>query len=128
MTGKVVHFEIPIDDSDRAVRFYQEAFGWALNRWEPFEFWMTDGGPGEGIDGALTKRSPEQPSLAFYIQVDDIDAALATIEAAGGRRLTDKMAIPTVGWSAYFEDTEGNRVGVFQDDPTVAMPDNGTGG
>lgn len=36
MTGKVVHFEIPIDDGDRAVAFYREAFGWSLERWGPW--------------------------------------------------------------------------------------------
>ena len=70
----------------------------------------------------MTKRSDDAPSLVFYIAVDDIDAALAAIEAAGGRRLTARMPIPTVGWSAFFEDTEGNKVGLFQNDPSVPIP------
>lgn len=123
MAGKVVHFEIPVDDGDRAVAFYTQALGWSLERWGPLEYWTTAAGEGEGIGGGLTKRSEDSPSLVFYIAVDDIDAALAAIEAAGGRRLTDRMPIPTVGWSALFEDTEGNRVGLFQEDPSVPMPD-----
>jgi len=123
MSGKVVHFEIPIDDGDRAVAFYGQAFGWGLERWGPLEYWTTAAGEGEGIGGALTKRSEESASLTFYIAVDDIDAALSAIEAAGGRRLTGRMPIPTVGWSALFEDSEGNKVGLFQDDPEVPMPE-----
>ena len=123
MSGKVVHFEIPIDDGERAVAFYGQAFGWGLERWGPLEFWTTAAGEGEGIGGALTKRSDASASLTFYIAVDDIDAALAAIEAAGGRRLTERMPIPTVGWSALFEDTEGNKVGLFQGDPEVPMPE-----
>lgn len=123
MAGKVIHFEIPIDDNERAVAFYAKAFGWALERWGPIEYWTMTGGEGDGIGGALTKRSDDIRSLMFYIDVEDIDAALAAVEAAGGKRLTERMPIPTVGWSAFFEDTEGNKVGVFQSDPDVPMPD-----
>ncbi len=123
MAGKVIHFEIPIDDNDRATSFYREAFGWSLERWGPVEYWTTEAGEGEGIGGALSKRSDDLPSLMFYIAVDDIDAALDAVEAAGGTRLTGRMAIPTVGWSAFFEDTEGNKVGLFQADPEVPMPE-----
>jgi uncharacterized protein len=122
MAGRVIHFEIPVDDGERAVTFYQRALGWDLERWGPMEYW-TARGEGEGIDGALSKRAPESPGLIFYIQVDDIAATLDAIEAAGGRRLTEPMPIPTMGWSAHFEDSEGNRVGVFQPDPSVPMPE-----
>ena len=125
MAGKVVHFEIPVDDGDRAVGFYRDAFGWSLERWGPMEYWPTAAGEGEGIGGALTRRDPQNPGLFFYIAVDDIDDALVAIEAAGGRRLTGRMPIPTVGWSAVFEDPEGNRVGIFQSDPDAAMPEGG---
>lgn len=126
MTGKVIHFEIPIDDNERAVAFYSRAFGWRLERWGPVEYWTTDAGDGEGIGGALTKRSDDAPSLMFYIDVEDIDAALDAVEAAGGARLTGRMPIPTVGWSAFFADTEGNRVGLFQADPNATMPEGDT--
>jgi predicted enzyme related to lactoylglutathione lyase len=128
MAGKVIHFEIPIDDGDRAVAFYARALGWNLQRWGPLEYWTTTGGEGEGIEGALMKRSAESPGLTFYISVDDIDVALSSIEAAGGRKLTERMPIPTVGWSAFFQDTEGNKVGLFQSDPSVPMPAGGMAG
>lgn len=122
MAGKVVHFEVPVDDGPRGVAFYSQAFGWDLEQWGPMEYWMTSAGEGEGIGGALSKRSQDVPGLLFYIAVDDIDAALAAIEAAGGTRVTDRMPIPTIGWSAMFRDTEGNTVGIFQADPSVPMP------
>lgn len=125
MTGRVIHFEIPIDEPGRAVAFYENAFGWTLDRWGPVEYWTTTAGDGEGIGGALTKRGEDAASLMFYIDVDDIDAALSAVEAAGGTRLTHRMPIPTVGWSAFFEDPEGNKVGLFQRDPSVPMPDSG---
>lgn len=128
MAGKVIHFEIPIDDNERAVAFYAKAFGWVLEQWGPVEYWTTDAGDGDGIGGALSKRSDEVPSLMFYIDVTDVDAALAAVAAAGGKRLSERMPIPGVGWMAYFEDTEGNRVGVFQDDAEAPMPEGGMPG
>ncbi len=59
----------------------------------------------------------------FYISVDDIDTALEVVEAAGGSRLSERMPIPGVGWSAFFQDTEGNRAGLFQEDPDAPMPE-----
>jgi uncharacterized protein len=57
------------------------------------------------------------------VSVDDVDAALAAVERAGGRRLSERMPIPGVGWSASFADTEGNRIGLFQDDPSAPAPE-----
>ncbi len=128
MAGKVVHFEIPIDNGDRATAFYEQAFGWSLERWGPVEYWTTTAGEGDGIGGALAKRSDDVPSLMFYIEVGDIDSALEAVETAGGTRLTERMPIPTVGWSAFFEDTEANKVGLFQADPNVPMPEDGIAG
>jgi hypothetical protein len=56
-------------------------------------------------------RAPASPTRSF------------TRRPFGGTRLTERMPIPTVGWSAHFEDPEGNKVGVFQSDPTVPMPE-----
>lgn len=128
MAGKVIHFEIPIDDNERGVAFYEQAFGWTLERWGPVEYWTTDAGEGAGIGGALTKRSDDAPALMFYIAVDDIDTALGAVEAAGGERLSERMPIPGVGWMAFFGDTEGNRVGVFEEDADAPMPEGGMSG
>ena len=128
MAGKVVHFEIPIDDNERGVAFYSKVFGWDLTQFAPAEYWTTAAGEGDGIGGALMKRTDESPALMFYIEVDDIDAALAAIEGAGGKRITERMPIPTVGWSAFFQDTEGNHVGIFQPDASVPMPEGGLSG
>jgi predicted enzyme related to lactoylglutathione lyase len=128
MAGKVIHFEIPIDQGDRAVAFYQKALGWKLEQWGPIEYWSVEGGSGDGINGGLTRREDASQSLMFYISVDDIDDALSAIESAGGTKLSERMPIPGVGWSAFFEDTEGNRVGLFQTDESVPMPEDGMSG
>ena len=56
---RVVHFDISVDDPERAIKFYTEVFGWKVQKWEgPMDYWLiTTGDPGEpGIDGGLAKR------------------------------------------------------------------------
>jgi predicted enzyme related to lactoylglutathione lyase len=122
MAGKVVHFDIPIDDGDRAVTFYNEVFDWGLEQWGQMDYWTTAERPGDGIGGALGRRETPDEGVTIYVGVDDIDATLKAIETAGGQRLTERRPIPGTGWMALFVDTEGNRVGLFQSDPTVPMP------
>jgi predicted enzyme related to lactoylglutathione lyase len=124
MTSRVMHFDIPIDDSDRAGAFYRDVFGWTVTKWGPMEYWtMTTGAePGPGAEGALTPRAEAPEGVVVYVGVDDIDDAMVRVTEAGGTMLTEKMPIPTVGWSARLRDSEGNVIGLFQADPTVLMP------
>jgi hypothetical protein len=124
MTSRVVHFDIPIDKADRAAAFYRDVFDWKVAQWGPLEYWpMTTGAePGAGAEGALTPRAEAPEGVVVYVGVDDIDKAMAKVTAAGGSLVTEKMPIPTVGWSLRFRDSEGNLVGLFQADSTVAMP------
>ena len=130
MTSRVVHFEIPIDDPDRAGVSYRSVFGWTVAKWGPVDYWtMTTGAePGRGAEGALTPRAEAPEGVVVYVGVEDIDRALISVQDAGGTVATGKMPIPTVGWSARFRDTEGNLVGLFQMDPTVPLPAGGVPG
>lgn len=127
MTSRVVHFEIPIDEPDRAGAFYRRVFGWTVAKWGPVDYWtMTTGAPpGPGAEGALTPRAEAPEGVLVYVGVEDIDAALRSVQDAGGTLVTGKFPIPTMGWSARFRDPEGNVVGLFQTDPTVPLPPGG---
>jgi uncharacterized protein len=122
MVNRVVHFEVPVDDADRAGAFYRAAFDWRVDQWGDVPYWpMTTGEPpGIGAEGALTPRSDAPEGVLVYVQVDDIDPALERIRSAGGAVVAGRTAIPGTGWFATFRDPEGNLLGLYQNDPPAA--------
>jgi len=116
-----VHFELTADDPARAIRFYESAFGWQIEKWDgPMPYWSIKTGDGPGIDGGLGPRAPGFSGTTAVIAVDSVDAAVAKVAAADGKITVPKMPIPTVGWVAYALDTEGNLFGMMQFDPAAA--------
>lgn len=115
--NRVTHFEIPAEDTKRAAEFYRKVFGWKFTSYGgPDEYLLVDTGPNSepGINGGLMKKKhPGQP-VVNSIAVEDINASIKMIEHSGGVIVVQKMAIPGVGWLAYFKDTEQNIFGVFQ--------------
>lgn len=120
--ARPVHFELPVDDPERAQVFYESVFGWDINGWGDFPYWLVTSGPDSepGINGALTTRSDNFPMPVLVIGVDDIDAAIAAAADAGASIVGAKNPIPGIGYSVYLDDPEGNRIGLFQSDETVA--------
>ncbi|MEV4318699.1 VOC family protein [Actinocrispum sp. NPDC049592] len=122
MSGRVVHFEIPFDDGDRARGFYREAFGWDMMTMPDGEYTLVTVGPTSQetgptepgyINGGLTGRGTVTgPSLV--IDVENIEDALAKIEAVGGKTVTGRTSVGDFGYSAYFNDTEGNLMGLWE--------------
>ncbi len=125
MSGKVVHFEIPFDDGDRARGFYGETFGWQLVPMPGMDYTMvmtgptdTEQGPTEPgfINGGMFARSAEFPSTGpnLVIDVPSVDEALRKVEAAGGKTVTEKTPVGDMGFTGYFTDTEGNVIGLWE--------------
>jgi len=120
--SRVIHFEIPAAEPDRAAAFYGKAFGWKFDKWPgPMEYWMVvTGKEGEpGINGGMMKKPGGITSTTNTIGVDSVDDAVAAVLKAGGKNIMPKTPIPTVGYFAYCEDTEGNVFGVMQADPNA---------
>jgi predicted enzyme related to lactoylglutathione lyase len=115
---RVVHFEIPADDCERAVKFYGKVFGWKIDKWEgPADYWLvTTGEETEpGIDGAIFRREREDAAVTT-VSVPDVAEYVKKVEEAGGKVIMARVAIPRVGWFAKAADTEGNIFGLMQDD------------
>ena len=120
----VVHFEIPADNTTRASKFYKDVFGWNVMKWEgPMPYWMLgtaesdeNGMPKNpgAINGGMGKREAPLKSITVTISVTDIEKALEKVEKAGGKTVSKKQAIGDMGFTAYFKDSEGNVVGLFQ--------------
>ncbi len=120
--SRVIHFEIPATEPERAAAFYGRVFGWKFDKWPgPMEYWMVvTGKEGEpGINGGMMKKPGGITSTTNTIGVDSVDGAIAAVLKAGGKNILPKTPIPTVGYFAYCEDTEGNVFGVMQPDPNA---------
>ncbi len=121
--GKVVHFEIPADNLARAKKFYSTVFGWTLNEFPEMEYTIArtvesdqNGMPKKpgAINGGMLQRQDPVKTPVITISVDNMDQAAATIEKNGGKIIRPKMPVGDMGFAAYFKDTEGNVVGLWQ--------------
>jgi predicted enzyme related to lactoylglutathione lyase len=120
---KVVHFEIPFDDKQRAMKFYADSFGWQLVDIPEMKY-VTAGTvavdeqhmPTEkgAINGGLFERPKEAPHPTIYVGVQSVETTIKKVEAAGGRVITPRTPIPGMGAFARVADTEGNVVGLFE--------------
>jgi predicted enzyme related to lactoylglutathione lyase len=118
MKGKLVHIELPADDTSRAKSFWSDLAGWQFQGWDgPVEYNMFEGEPG----GAIYPRQEGETGPIVYFSSDDIDADVRQIRNLGGSA-DDKHPIPGVGWYARCRDTEGNPFSLFQNDESVSMP------
>lgn len=118
---RVVHFEIPTDQPERAVKFYEDVFGWRIQKWDgPQDYWMINTGEDEpGINGALMQRNQIAATTVNSIDVASVDDFTEKVTQNGGKVVAPKMSIPGVGYFAYCADTEGNLFGIFQNDTSA---------
>jgi predicted enzyme related to lactoylglutathione lyase len=114
MSRLVVWFDIPVKDMGRALAFYERITGQKLRR-------MAVGPEKETAlfesDGCLFRAPEDEPShlgsRVYFNAVPSVDEWLRRIEAAGGKVLVPRTPIgENRGFFAYFEDSEGNRVGL----------------
>lgn len=129
MANSVVHFEIPAEDVERARAFYSQAFGWQIEAYPGMDdyYGMTTTEIDEqfmpikpgAINGGLFKRTKPLTTPMITIDVDDIDAALEKAEKLGAKTLRGREAVGDIGFIGYFEDPEGNVVGLWQNVPSA---------
>lgn len=118
-SNPVVYFEIPVNDIDRAIVFYKAVFHFDFdkeiidnNEMALFPFV----GESSGISGALAKGEiykPTKDGIIIYFTTEDIDETLKSATSHGGKILYPKTD-NGIGLVAEFEDTEGNRIALYQ--------------
>jgi predicted enzyme related to lactoylglutathione lyase len=124
MSGRVVHFEIPFDDGDRARSFYKEIFDWQLVTMpEMGGYTLVTSGPsgdqgptepGYINGGMLSRDQAATGGPVIVVDVPSIDASLEKIGQLGGAVVAGKTPVGDMGFAAYFTDPEGNVVGLWE--------------
>lgn len=122
MSGRIVHFEMPFDDGDRARDFYARVFGWQMMPMPEMGYTIVMTGPsGEQgpqepgfINGGLMERRSPFTGPNLVIDVANLEDALGAVNDAGGTTVLERMPVGDMGSVAYFRDTEGNLVGLWE--------------
>ena len=123
----VVHFEMPYEDAGRLSKFYEQAFGWNMQKTgEEMGNYVTAATaetdenrmvktPGT-INGGFFPKKADWPAQypSVVISVDDIKEAMKKVADAGGKVLGESIEIPGIGQYVSFTDSEGNRVSILQ--------------
>ena len=70
---------------------------------------------GVGIGGGVGAGPEGYPGhVTFYVEVPDVEAALAKAESLGGKRMMGPDQVPEGPVIGQFQDPDGNTVGVVQ--------------
>lgn len=120
MGQPVVHFEVIGKDSGRLQGYYAELFGWEINADNPMGYGIVarEGNvsdEGVGIGGGVG-GGPEgyEGHVTFYVEVPDVEAALARAESLGGTRVMGPEKIMGSVELGQFKDPEGHLVGLVK--------------
>lgn len=118
MANLLAWFEIPVNDIDRAAKFYSAVFGYPSLQPVDFGGFKMAFFPADGtglLGGALCQGTGYKPSaegtLVYFSVVPDLNIPLSKVETAGGTVVTQKKIITEeYGYMAVFTDSEGNRI------------------
>ncbi len=127
MNNRVVHFEIPAENPQHLVNFYEELFGWQIRKFEGADYWLAktgeDGEP--GINGAITGVNAQTPIPERvpinYVNVPSLDEYVEKASKLGARVTVGRRAVPGMGWFAHLLDLEGNPLGIWQSDESATL-------
>lgn len=120
MPGRVVHLEIPADNTESARDFWGGLFGWKFESLPgPPEYHLTQ--VNDQVGGGITNMEPGKRGVPLYLTVDDINDSATRVKQLGGEA-GQPSPVPGSGWFAICKDTEGNEFGLWQNDPSAPAP------
>jgi uncharacterized protein len=109
----IVHVEISTSNSEETIKFYEQLFGWKVDRIPQMNYatWEAPDAPGGGFSpvGGDTQAG----EVLVHVASDDIEADLKKVKALGGTILRQKTEIPEVGWWGVFKDPTGNKIALY---------------
>jgi predicted enzyme related to lactoylglutathione lyase len=119
----IVYFQIPSDNIERSKEFYNQLFGWKIDKFpesntpEGMENWTvttTDDKGNKALGGGMSKRQMPQQQITNFIDVKSVDEYSSKVEKLGGKVVVPKTAVPGMGYYAVCVDTENNSFGIFE--------------
>ncbi len=118
-SNPVVYFEIPVADIDRAMKFYSSVFKFdfrreVIDKHEMALFPFSD--KATGISGALAKGEvykPTKDGVILYFTTSNLDETI-NLAIENGAQILYPKTDNGLGFVAEFEDSEGNRIALFQ--------------
>ena len=125
--SNISYFEVPADDITRAKKFYTEILGWDFVPTRipgmQVEYWNISTGKSKKNTlnmGGLYQRKESSSRMLMYALVDDMEKALARVEELGGKIISPKMTLETVGTLVTIIDSEGNLIGLWERERSAA--------
>jgi predicted enzyme related to lactoylglutathione lyase len=124
LPDKVTHSEIPADNTERALKFYKDTFGWSINVMPNMGYALlcttpvnSEGTPTDpsSINGGMLRRQDPVGHPVFTIHVTNVEETEKQIHENGGKVVRGKMPVGDMGFAAYFQDTEGNVLGLWEE-------------
>ena len=119
MKNAINWFEIPVKNFDRAKKFYGAIYGAKLKEMDMGDYKMAllpfdekKGGVGGGIMHGKGYVPSQKGTVVYLNGGSDLKVVLNKVKKAGGKVLKAKFKIGDAGYLAYFQDTEGNKVGL----------------
>lgn len=115
---KVIHFEVPSDDVDRALKFYSNVSDWKtekiiLNGIDHFFIFPKD--QDDESFGHITKRERHFDSIINYMGITSFASYHKRVTNNGGKVIIPKTAINDIGFYSLCEDSEGNKFGLWEE-------------
>jgi uncharacterized protein len=119
MGQPVVHFEVMGNDGDKLRSYYSDLFGWEINADNPMKYGIVDregnlNADGIGIGGGVGGSEKFPNHVTFYVEVPDVEAALAKAESLGGSRTMGPDKVTEGVEIGLFNDPDGNLIGVIK--------------
>ena len=114
-------FEIPVNDMDRAIAFYEKVFDCKLTKHVMGDFqmaWFPVSEDGKGAEGSLVYHkefyeTSDRAGTLIYFSCADCEVELARVEDSGGKiQYSKRLIAPDIGFMGVFLDSEGNRIAV----------------
>jgi len=111
--GKICYVELPADDVRQSAEFYTRVFGWAVRTRGDGSIAFDDGVGQVSGTWVMGRPASATPGLLLYVMVDDIEATIGAVRAAGGD-VVQPVGADAPEITARFRDPAGNVIGLYQ--------------